>query len=96
MEPETAEMTLGRRRAGEPCPKCGALRVHRSHRRGLAERVLAAAGRGGIRRCHACEARFARVGGSIVYVADARSAMLRFALLAAGASVAAALIARWL
>jgi ribosomal protein L37AE/L43A len=96
MEEGTAETAVKSRKEGGLCPRCGEPRVHRSHRRGLAERALVAASRGGIRRCHACEARFARVGGSIVYVADARRAMRRFALLATGAAVAAAVIVRFL
>lgn len=81
---------------GGPCPKCGQLRVHRSHRKGFAERIIAAAASGGIRRCHACDVRFTRVGGSTVYVEDARSALRWAVVLAAGAGAVAAVLIRFL
>ena len=85
--PETP--TAPSRHEGSPCPSCGALSVHRSHRKGITEHLLAVIG-GRIRRCHACNARFARVFSSAVYIDDARHVLLRAALLLmmlAGAAV---------
>jgi ssDNA-binding Zn-finger/Zn-ribbon topoisomerase 1 len=99
MGPRTAgQARTGRHREeGAVCPKCGALRVHRSHRKGFAERALAVAATGGIRRCHACEARFALFGNSIIYVEDARRVMRMFAraaVLVASAGLVVAAIVR--
>jgi len=77
------------RHEGSPCPSCGALNVHRSHRRGMTESLLAIVG-AKIRRCHVCNVRFARFFNSAVYIGDARRALLRIALLLlmlAGAAV---------
>ncbi len=77
------------RHEGSPCPNCGALSVHRSHRRGITERLLAVVG-ARIRRCHSCNARFARLFNSAVYIDDARRALLRlavFLLMVAGAAL---------
>jgi ssDNA-binding Zn-finger/Zn-ribbon topoisomerase 1 len=95
MEPRAADQAQTGRRPeeGAACPRCGALRVHRSHRRGLSERALAMAGNGGIRRCHACQARFALFGNSIIYVEDARRAMRTFARVAVLVASAGLLVA---
>jgi hypothetical protein len=77
------------RHEGSPCPNCGSLSVHRSHRKGLTERLLAVAG-ARIRRCHACNVRFARLFNSAVYIDDARRTFRRAALIVlmvAGAAV---------
>lgn len=68
------------RHEGSPCPNCGALSVHRSHRKGITEHLLAVVG-ARIRRCHTCNARFARLFNSAVYIDDARRALLRAAIL---------------
>ena len=68
------------RHEGTSCPSCGALSVHRSHRKGITERLLALVG-AKIRRCHACNARFARLFNSAVYIDDARRALVRAAIL---------------
>ena len=85
--PETP--SAASRHEGSACPSCGALNVHRSHRKGMTEYLLAVIG-GRIRRCHTCNARFARVFSSAVYIDDARRLLLRAALLLlmlAGAAV---------
>jgi len=68
------------RHEGSACPNCGALNVHRSHRKGITEHLLAIVG-ARIRRCHACNARFARLFNSAVYIDDARRALLRAGIL---------------
>ncbi|HEY1203508.1 MAG: hypothetical protein ABSH46_03170 [Bryobacteraceae bacterium] len=68
------------RHEGSPCPNCGTLSVHRSHRKGITEHLLAVVG-ARIRRCHACNARFARLFNSAVYIDDARRALRRAAVL---------------
>jgi len=42
--------------AAAVCPKCKSTRVHRSHRRGLQDRVFSLLG-GQLRRCHDCRTR---------------------------------------
>lgn len=68
------------RHSGSVCPNCGAPSVHRSHRKGLTERLFVVVG-ARIRRCHACNARFARLFTSAVYMDDASRAIRRAALL---------------
>ncbi len=68
------------RRQGSICPKCGTSGVHRSHRKGLTERLLSLAG-ARVRRCHACNIRFVRLFSSTVYIDDARRALRRAAIL---------------
>ncbi len=68
-------------RQGACCPKCAAPRVHRSHRRGPAERALALLG-AKIHRCHACNVRFARLASSTIYMDDAQRALRRLGLIA--------------
>jgi len=68
-------------RKGAICPRCGADRVHRSHRRDPAEKALSLLG-ARICRCHACEARFARVASSTLYMDDARRLLRRLRVLA--------------
>jgi hypothetical protein len=71
------------------CPNCGALSVHRSRRKGITEHLLAVVG-ARLQRCHACNARFARLFNSAIYIEDARRALLRvgfLVLLLAGAAV---------
>ena len=82
MTPETELAAAARpsRHAGSPCPHCGAPSVHRSHRKGLTERLLAVVG-ARIRRCHSCNVRFARFFNSAIYVDDARRALHRMALI---------------
>jgi len=58
-------------RRGSICPHCGTPRVHRSHSKGLTERLLLLVG-ARVRRCRACDVRFARLFGSTVYIDDAR------------------------
>ena len=85
--PETPSVPS--RHEGSACPSCGAMSVHRSHRKGMTEHLLAIVG-AKIRRCHACNARFARLFNSAVYIDDARRALVRGALLLlmlAGATV---------
>ena len=65
---------------GSPCPSCGALKVYRSRRKGATERLLAIVG-ARIRRCHACNVRFAMLFNSAVYIDDGRRALRRVALL---------------
>jgi hypothetical protein len=55
--------------------------VYRSHRRGFTERALSLAGLK-IRRCHACNLRFARFGGSVALVQDVQRVLRRLAQLA--------------
>jgi hypothetical protein len=85
---QTAQATS--RREGSPCPNCGVFRVYRSRRKGITERLLAVVG-ANLRRCHACNVRFAMLFNSAVYIDDARRALRRLALLF-GILVGAALI----
>ena len=71
------------RHHGGICPNCGTPGVHRSHRKGLTERLLSLAG-ARARRCHACHACngwFARLFSSTVHTDDARRALRRAAIL---------------
>ena len=80
-DPHSDEPSKGpSRHEGSPCPNCGAPRVHRSHRKGVTEHLLAVVG-ARIRRCHSCNVRFARLFTSAVYIDDARRALRRVALL---------------
>jgi hypothetical protein len=74
---ETSPLTA--EHLGSICPNCGAPKVHRSHRKGLSERLLALLG-ARVCRCHACNLRFARLFSSTVYVDDARRLLRRAAL----------------
>ena len=77
------------RHEGDPCPNCGGLSVHRSHRKGATEHLLAIVG-AKIRRCHTCNVRFAHLFASSVYVDDVHRGLRRVALLLlmiAGAAV---------
>ncbi len=67
------------RHEGSPCPRCGALKAHHTHRKGNTEYLLAFLG-GRIRRCHACNLRFARLFDSVVYIEDARRVVRAAAL----------------
>jgi hypothetical protein len=68
------------RHEGGICPNCGTPGVHRSHRKGLTERLLTLVG-ARVRRCHACNVRFARLFSSTVYINDARRVLRRAAIL---------------
>ena len=80
-----------------PCPRCGSPRVYRSHRRGLLERLLSLVGLK-IRRCHACNLRFTRFGGSTLVIEDCERALRRLALvgLMAVGAVAVLAVMMWL
>jgi hypothetical protein len=77
MTPETPPSAT--RHEGSICPSCGAPGVHRSHRKGFTERLLALVG-ARVRRCHACNVRFARLFSSTVYIDDARRVLRRVSL----------------
>ncbi len=64
---------------GSICPHCGTPRVHRSHCKGLTERLLFLVG-ARVRRCRACDVRFARLFGSAVCIDDARRVLRRAAI----------------
>jgi hypothetical protein len=51
------------------CPQCQSDRVHHSHRRGLAERLLCTLG-ADIRRCHTCRARQAWWGAAVIQLGE--------------------------
>jgi len=68
------------RRAVRPCPSCGAIKVYRSRRKGITERLLAVVG-ARIRRCHACNVRFALLFNSALFIDDGRRALRRATLL---------------
>jgi proteasome lid subunit RPN8/RPN11 len=78
--PVAAPNSTAARHEGSLCPNCGALSVHRSHRKGATEHLLAVVG-ARMRRCHSCNVRFARLFFSNVYMDDARRALRRLALL---------------
>lgn len=83
---EIAEKAGGRHR---PCPRCGSDRVYRSRRRDSLERALKIFGLK-IRRCHACNLRFTRFGGSVIVISDLRRILRRIcqiALAVAGAAL---------
>lgn len=86
MTPETPQPTpiaaaprTSSRREGGICPNCGAPGVRRSHRKGFTERLLSLVG-ARVRRCHACNVRFARLFSSTVYIGDARRVLRRASL----------------
>lgn len=79
LSPDATPSQVPSRHEGSPCPNCAAPNVHRSHRRGLTEHLLAVVG-AHIRRCHSCNVRFARVFSSAVYIDDARRLLRRIAL----------------
>jgi hypothetical protein len=92
MTPETPPPPA--RHPGSFCPRCGTPTVHRSHRKGLTEHLLALVG-ARVRRCHACNTRFARLFTSTVYIEDARRVLRRAAILflmLAGAALVLAVI----
>ena len=66
--------------SGSISPNCGTFRVHRSHCKGLTERLLFLLG-ARVRRCRACDVRFARLFGSTVYIDAARHVLRRVAIL---------------
>lgn len=72
------------------CAQCGSPRVHRSHHRHPLERIVTILG-GGVSRCHNCNSRFVRFGGSLLHITDLRRASRRLAL-AVAMVVAAALV----
>ena len=51
------------------CPKCGSSRIHRSHRCGVGEHLLALTGLKS-RRCHECNVRFVTIGQSVLFRKD--------------------------
>jgi hypothetical protein len=85
------------RHEGSICPNCGAPNVHRSHRKGVTERLLSVVG-ARVRRCHACDVRFARLFSSVVYIADAGRLLRRasFLLLMLVGAVLVVLVMLWL
>jgi hypothetical protein len=79
-EPPPERTPAPSRHQGSLCPNCGAMNVHRSHRKGTTEHLLALVG-GKVRRCHICNVRFVRLFASSVYIDDARRALRGLALL---------------
>src|SRR5690349_1896141 len=79
------------------CPKCHSERVHRSHRRGALERLLAMAGVQ-TRRCHECNIRMVTLGQSILARRDVDRIVrkLSLAIVAAVALIAVVCFVLWL
>jgi hypothetical protein len=79
------------------CPKCGSQRIHRSHRRGAAEHLLAFLGLKP-RRCHECNARFSTLGNSVLFRKDVDSLLRKVSavVLAALAVFAVVSVVMWL
>jgi hypothetical protein len=77
------------------CIHCGSSRVHRSHRKGWLDRVVLLVG-GQTCRCHECNARLARFGGSVLRMADVHRAawrlLIAFAMMTAAAAILAGII----
>lgn len=73
------------------CPKCNSERVHRSHRRGVMERIAAVFGFKS-RRCHACSARFVTMGNSALFRRDAEVILQKIALALLGALTITAVV----
>jgi hypothetical protein len=63
------------------CPRCKDENVHRSRRRGPIEYLISLVGFR-IRRCHACNLRFATLGDSTLLTADVRKSMRKVYLFA--------------
>ena len=61
------------------CAQCGSPRIHRSRHRHPVERVVTMLG-GNLRRCHNCNSRFIRLGGSLLRMTDLRRVSQRLAL----------------
>jgi hypothetical protein len=59
---------------GRACPRCNDENVHRSRRRGSIEYLISLVGFR-IRRCHACNLRFATLGDSTLLAADVQKSM---------------------
>jgi hypothetical protein len=74
------------------CIHCGSRRVHRSHRQGWLDRALLLAG-GRTCRCHECNARFMRFGGSLLRIADVHRAVWRLLMALAMMTAAGAVLA---
>jgi hypothetical protein len=72
------------------CPQCLSPRLHRSRRRQTAERLLALLGCS-MRRCHDCNARYVKFGGSLIRMNDVESIYRRL-LLTLGMAIAAVLV----
>lgn len=87
-------LAIPSRREGGPCPSCGALQVCRSHRKGIPEHLLAIVG-ARIRRCHACNVRFARLFNSVIYIDDGRRPLHRAVLLLLAGAVLVVLVMVW-
>ena len=84
-------MNLGNTtRSNVICPQCGESRLHRSRRRSIPERLLSLAGVA-MRRCHACDSRFAAFGRSLVRIEDLRG-FGRCLAMAAGLVLGAAVV----
>ena len=68
------------RHEARSCPSCGALKVYRSRRKGITERLLAVVG-ARICRCRGCNVRFALLFNSALFIDDGRRALRRATLL---------------
>ncbi len=73
------------------CPNCGSERIHRSRRRGAAERLIALAGFR-FRRCHECRFRYAAVGRSVLLTSDIHRVLRRLGVIVILAGALAAVL----
>ena len=75
------------------CPRCKSERIHRSHRRGVLERLLSVLGLKA-RRCHECNTRFVAIGKSTLYRSDVEFVLRKISLVVlSAAAVLAAVMA---
>lgn len=85
-------MTATKAETHRACPKCSSQRVHRSRRRGALERLLGLIG-AKVNRCHACNFRFLRLGGSTLLLDDVKRAANRILLAVATVMALATVLA---
>jgi hypothetical protein len=76
------------------CPKCASVRVHRSHRRGLAEWLLACLG-GEILRCHDCRSRRYWIGAGSIRLAETHTPGRETGIVVLGTGFAICLAVVW-
>jgi len=78
------------------CLQCGSERIRRSRRHSRPERIIAILG-ASPQRCHECDARFVRIGSSLIRARDFRRAteIAMFAVAMAAAAILVLTVVLW-